>query len=98
MNSTSSRAEPSEHPDRIGIVGGTGPAGVAIATQLVLLDRPVLLGSRHPDRAADAVAAIVRRLGRTDAPLVAVANDDAARVPWSCWPSTHGTPLQLRCP
>lgn len=81
MNQTSRPMEPLGHPDRIGIVGGTGPTGLALATRLAMLDQPVLLGSRNPDRAAEAVATIGLRLDRTDVPVEAVSNDDAARCP-----------------
>lgn len=67
--------------DRIGIIGGTGPAGLALATRLALLGHPLLIGSRDPERAANAVAEIDRRLGEGVSPVLAVSNDDAAHCP-----------------
>lgn len=39
---------------KIAFVGGTGPAGIGLAARLARAGRPVLIGSRSPERAADA--------------------------------------------
>jgi 8-hydroxy-5-deazaflavin:NADPH oxidoreductase len=43
----------------VGILGGTGPQGLGLATRLAASGLSVLLGSRSPDRAQGAAASIV---------------------------------------
>ena len=40
----------------LGFIGGTGPEGMGLAARFALTGEPVLIGSRSPDRAAEAVA------------------------------------------
>ncbi len=63
---------------RIGVIGGTGPAGAAVAVQLAGIGEEVVIGSRSPERAADAVAALAARWPKRDLALVAGDNADAA--------------------
>ena len=42
----------------IGFIGGTGPEGLGLAMRLALADDRVLIGSRRPERAADAAQQI----------------------------------------
>ncbi|MFM7409261.1 MAG: NAD(P)-binding domain-containing protein [Actinomycetota bacterium] len=37
----------------IGVLGGTGPAGTAVAARLASVGYPVIIGSRSADRAED---------------------------------------------
>ena len=46
---------------RIGIVGGTGPAGVALAARLADVGYEVVLGSRSKYRSMEAVDTLVER-------------------------------------
>lgn len=45
---------------RIGILGGTGPAGTALGLRLASVGYEVVIGSRSPERAHDVVATAVR--------------------------------------
>ena len=62
----------------VGIVGGTGPAGRALAARVASVGCTVLIGSRSPDRAADKVDEIHKRWPDRNLPLEAGANRDAA--------------------
>ncbi len=44
---------------RIGILGGTGPAGRGLAIRLAAAGEEVVIGSRDPDRAADIASGLV---------------------------------------
>jgi len=37
----------------VGVLGGTGPAGTAVAARLASIGHPVIIGSRSADRAED---------------------------------------------
>lgn len=51
---------------RIGVIGGTGPAGTAVAVQLAAIGEAVVIGSRSEPRAAEAARALRARWpGRT---------------------------------
>jgi 8-hydroxy-5-deazaflavin:NADPH oxidoreductase len=65
-------------PQRVGIIGGTGPAGSGLAVRLAAAGHDVLLGSREASRAASRSAEL-RALfpDRLDG-LAGVANGDAA--------------------
>jgi NADPH-dependent F420 reductase len=63
---------------RIGVLGGTGPAGQGIATRLASVGHEVVLGSRDGPRARQAVDAITDRWAERVATLTAGANHDAA--------------------
>lgn len=65
--------------DSIGIIGGTGPAGIALATRLALVGRTVVIGSRDDDRARAAASAILAEDGRSSWRLTGGTNTDAAR-------------------
>lgn len=72
----------------VGIVGGTGPQGVGLATRLAAAGQSVLIGSRDSARAAH-TAAEISALGRGD--VGGASNSEVARrsdvviiaVPWS---------------
>lgn len=63
---------------RIGVLGGTGPAGKGIAARLAAAGHRVIIGSRDRDRAAATVDELKARWGDRVATLEAGANDDAA--------------------
>jgi NADPH-dependent F420 reductase len=66
---------------RIGVVGGTGPAGTGIALRLADAGHVVVLGSRDRERAAGLVDELQQRWGERVASLVPAANFDAAAEP-----------------
>ena len=63
---------------RIGVLGGTGPAGQGIAVRLASAGLDVVIGSRGLDRAQEVVDELVARWGERVASLAAGTNDDAA--------------------
>jgi NADPH-dependent F420 reductase len=68
---------------RLGILGGTGPAGRALAARLAAAGAQVLLGSRSLERAAEAVEGLLGRwpaLGEGGGELVACTNAGAAKA------------------
>src|SRR5262245_35232951 len=65
---------------RIGIFGGTGPAGTALAARLASVGYEVVVGSRSKDKAVDVCAEVCGRWSRHDLPLVAGVNADAAQA------------------
>lgn len=75
---------------RIGILGATGPAGRSLAGRLGDLGFDVWVGSREPQRAAEAVTTLADRYGERVARVHAVGNQEAAgagdivvvAVPW----------------
>ena len=62
---------------KIGILGGTGPAGRGLAVRLASVGHEVVLGSRDADRAAE-VAAEVRRGAGGRAEMVTGSTNDVA--------------------
>jgi NADPH-dependent F420 reductase len=63
---------------RVGILGGTGPAGRGLATRLAAAGTPVVIGSRDPERAAGSVAELHERWPDRSLDLCGAVNDDAA--------------------
>jgi NADPH-dependent F420 reductase len=64
----------------IGILGGTGPAGQALAARLASIDEQVLLGSRDAERAAGVVAELRGKWPEHRLSLEGVANEDACKA------------------
>lgn len=64
---------------RIGILGGTGPAGSALGARLASIGYEVVLGSRSKYRAMEAVDTILGEQQGYDLTISAGNNDDAAR-------------------
>jgi NADPH-dependent F420 reductase len=64
-------------PEPIPIIGGTGALGWGLAMRLVRAGQPVVIGSRSPERAAEAVARL--RRAAPDARADGLANEEAAR-------------------
>ncbi|HET9078534.1 MAG TPA: NADPH-dependent F420 reductase [Acidimicrobiales bacterium] len=63
---------------QIGVIGGTGPAGQAVAVQFAGIGIEAVVGSRALDRAEEAVAALRQRYPDRDLPLVPGENAGAA--------------------
>jgi 8-hydroxy-5-deazaflavin:NADPH oxidoreductase len=63
---------------RVGIIGGTGPAGSGLAMRLCAAGHTVLLGSRDLGKAKQRVDELHERWGDRLAALVGVTNSDAA--------------------
>ncbi len=63
---------------RIGILGATGPAGIALAARLASVGFDVVVGSRSKERAADVVAGITDRWPGRELPLTPADNHGAA--------------------
>ena len=79
----------------VGILGGTGPAGQAIAARLASVGVDVVLGSRSTDRATEACETIRKKWPELDLPLTPGVNADAAAAglvvvatPWDAAAST----------
>ncbi|MGH9104437.1 MAG: NADPH-dependent F420 reductase [Acidimicrobiales bacterium] len=62
----------------MGILGGTGPAGSAVAARFAAAGVEVVVGSRSEDKARGVVEELRRRWAGRDLPLVAGANKAAA--------------------
>jgi NADPH-dependent F420 reductase len=82
---------------RIGVLGGTGPAGSGIALRLAAAGIEVLVGSRSEERAAGVVAELRERWAGRGLPLVPASNKLAAgadlvvlATPWEGALSTVG--------
>ncbi|MDQ3979629.1 MAG: NADPH-dependent F420 reductase [Actinomycetota bacterium] len=80
---------------KIGILGGTGPAGTAMAARLASVGADVILGSRSVERAATACNDIAGKWADRQLSLTPAANPDAAAAdlvivatPWEAAPST----------
>lgn len=65
----------------VGILGGTGPAGQAMAARLASVGLKVVIGSRSPDRAAAACDALREKWPELDLPLIPGGNAEAAGAP-----------------
>ena len=63
---------------RIGILGGTGPAGSALAIRLASIGHEVVIGSRSADRAKEICDALVARWPDHHLPLAPGDNETAA--------------------
>lgn len=80
---------------RIGVIGGTGPAGQAVAVQFAAIGEQVVVGSRSEERAAATVDELRRRWPGHDLDLVPGANGAACdadtvvlATPWEGVPAT----------
>lgn len=85
---------------RIGVIGATGPAGLAVSVQLAGIGEQVVVGSRSEERAAEAVAGLRARWPERSLDLVPGENAAAAEAdvvvvatPWEGALSTV-TPLR----
>jgi NADPH-dependent F420 reductase len=81
----------------IGVIGGTGPAGQAVAVQFAGIGMEAVVGSRSNERAAETVAALQEQWSARGLPLVAGDNAAAAAAdvvvvatPWEGVLSTVG--------
>ncbi|MFN2503945.1 MAG: NADPH-dependent F420 reductase [Acidimicrobiales bacterium] len=63
---------------KVGILGGTGPAGLALAARLASVGINVIVGSRSVERAVDACDSLHKRWPDRDLPLMPGGNADAA--------------------
>ena len=63
---------------QIGVIGGTGPAGQAVAVQFAGIGVEAVVGSRAIERADEAVAALRQRYPERDLPLIPGENPAAA--------------------
>ena len=61
----------------IGILGGTGPAGKALAARLASVGMEVRIGSRQKERAEEVAASLVEKWPGRSLPLSGVANEQA---------------------
>jgi NADPH-dependent F420 reductase len=82
---------------RIGVLGGTGPAGSAVALRLAAAGLEVVVGSRSEERSAGVVAELANRWPARDLPLLQGDNRLAAKAdivvlatPWEGALSTVG--------
>lgn len=60
---------------RIGILGGTGPAGTALGLRLASIGYEVVIGSRSADKALEVVAAEVEKFPELSALMFAGDNE-----------------------
>lgn len=65
----------------VGIVGGTGPAGRALAARLASVGLKVVIGSRSAERAQEIVEEIHKKWPDRDLPIHPAANPEAAAAP-----------------
>ena len=65
----------------VGIIGGTGPAGRALAARLASVGLQVVIGSRSADRAREIVDEIHKKWPDHDLALHPAANPEAAAAP-----------------
>ena len=64
---------------RVGILGGTGPAGRGLAVRLAAAgDGDVVIGSRDPDRAAEVAAGLVKAWPDRPLAITGASNEDTA--------------------
>jgi NADPH-dependent F420 reductase len=63
---------------RVGVLGGTGPAGTALAARLASVGYGVVIGSRSAERAEEKAAAIRAEWPQLSLPLHGGSNEDAA--------------------
>lgn len=63
---------------RIGVIGGTGPAGQAVAVQFAGIGIEAVIGSRSAERAEETVAELKGRWASRDLPLSGADNSAAA--------------------
>ena len=79
----------------VGIVGGTGPAGRALAARLASVGLDVVIGSRSAERAREICEGIAKKWPDRELRLAPAANVDATRAdlvvlatPWDAAPDT----------
>ncbi|MDQ3643522.1 MAG: NAD(P)-binding domain-containing protein, partial [Actinomycetota bacterium] len=65
----------------VGIIGGTGPAGRALAARLASVGLQVVIGSRSADRATEIVDEIHKKWPDRNLPLHPAVNPEAAAAP-----------------
>jgi 8-hydroxy-5-deazaflavin:NADPH oxidoreductase len=65
---------------RIGILGGTGPAGSALAARLAVAGFETTIGSRSTDRATEVVDRLLERWSDRDLAITGADNDGAAQA------------------
>jgi NADPH-dependent F420 reductase len=63
---------------RVGVLGGTGPAGTALAARLASVGYDVVIGSRSAERAKEKAASIRGEWPQLSLPLNGGSNEDAA--------------------
>lgn len=84
----------------VGIIGGTGPAGRALAARLASVGMQVVIGSRSAERAQEIVDDIHKKWPDRDLPLSSAANADAAGAPLvvlaTPWDAAADTAAALR--
>ena len=88
---------------KIGIVGGTGPAGKGLALRLASVGYTVEIGSRSSGRASEIVEELNEIWGDRGYSLTGVSNEEAAlaelvvlATPWdSCAPTVRALRKQL---
>ncbi len=84
----------------VGIVGGTGPAGRALAARLASVGLEVVVGSRSADRAREICDEIDKKWPDRQLPLTSAANGDAATAPLvvlaTPWDAAADTAASLR--
>lgn len=83
------------HPNSIGILGGTGPAGRAFAARLASVGFDVIVGSRSAERAEEACEKVTSKWSDLDLSVSAADNAGAAgadmvviATPWDAAAST----------
>jgi NADPH-dependent F420 reductase len=85
---------------RIGVVGGTGPAGSSLAARLASVGHHAVIGSRSVERAAEVCAELIGKWPELSGSLEAGDNTDAARcevvVIATPWDSAATTARLLR--
>ncbi len=84
---------------RVGILGGTGPAGRGLAARLAVGGTPVVIGSRNPDRAREVAGHLREVWPELNLQVDGAANEDVARcdlvVVATPWEGTLSTLLPL---
>ncbi len=84
----------------VGIIGGTGPAGRALALRLAASGNAVVVGSRSAERAAEVVAELALAWPERELPLSGRTNADACRqeivVLATPWDAAAATARDLR--
>ncbi len=85
---------------RIGVLGGTGPAGRALASRLASVDFDVVIGSRTAERAVAAVNKVHERWPDRSLPLTGDTNEGAAAadlvIVATPWEAAAETALSVR--
>lgn len=64
---------------RVGILGGTGPAGRGLALRLAVAGTPVVIGSRDPDRAEEVAGQLREEWPEQNLKVEGAANQDTAQ-------------------